>query len=65
MSKSRSIEIYCRRKLPTNCLSVFGFIVGLALKGLNWNKIRLSCELGPFLIKLYVFRHEIGGIYEI
>ena len=31
-----------RRLLPTNCLSVFNYFVGLALKGLNKNKKR--CE---------------------
>ena len=31
-----------RQLLPTNCLSVFGHFVGLALKGLTYSGIRLA-----------------------
>ena len=48
-------------KLPTNCLSVFGHFVNLALKGLtaffvNGQFPRFSEELPENLWKLYVHR---------
>ena len=36
--------------LPTNCLSVFGYFVGLALKGLNGNNLLKCYQSGSFKV---------------
>ena len=53
-----------RRLLPTNCLSVFDYFVGLALKGLNGtNFISLVCFCQDYIIRR--LQHENEQIAKV
>ena len=56
-------------ELPTNCLSVFGHFVGLALKGLSFRRFILSRisqwvkKMSNFIIKLiFPWKEDLNAI---
>ena len=46
------------RLLPTNCLSVFDYFVGLALKGLNFKLLGITFYEQRIRTSGYIFRYN-------